>query len=78
MHELRTPEPALDVRLFRSRGLTTGSLIVSLQFFASLGFFVISPQYLQITGGFDPARRRARAPGGARRGRCRHRHLDRA
>lgn len=48
VHELRTKEPALDVRLFRSRGLSTGSLIVSLQFFASLGFFVISPQYLQI------------------------------
>ncbi len=48
VHELRTREPALDVRLFRSRGLSTGSLIVSLQFFASLGFFVISPQYLQI------------------------------
>ncbi|MFP7835247.1 MFS transporter [Marisediminicola sp. LYQ134] len=54
VHELRTREPALDVRLFRSRGLTTGSLIVALQFFASLGFFVISPQYLQIVAEFSP------------------------
>lgn len=54
VHELRTKAPALDVRLFRSRGLTTGSLIVSLQFFASLGFFVISPQYLQIVAEFTP------------------------
>lgn len=54
VHELRAKEPALDVRLFRSRGLSTGSLIVSLQFFASLGFFVISPQYLQIVGEFTP------------------------
>jgi len=54
VHELRSEEPALDVRLFRSRGLSTGSLIVSLQFFASLGFFVISPQYLQIVAEFSP------------------------
>lgn len=54
VHELRTQHPALDVRLFRSRGLTTGSLIVSLQFFASLGFFIISPQYLQIVAEFTP------------------------
>jgi len=54
VHELRTKEPALDVRLFRSRGLSTGSIIVSLQFFASLGFFVIAPQYLQIVGEFTP------------------------
>lgn len=54
VHEMRTREPSLDVRLFRSRGLSTGSLIVSLQFFASLGFFIISPQYLQIVGEFTP------------------------
>lgn len=54
VHELRAPEPALDVRLFRSRGLSTGSLIVSLQFFASLGFFIIAPQYLQIVAEFTP------------------------
>ena len=54
VHSLRATEPALDVRLFRSRGLSTGSIIVSLQFFASLGFFVISPQYLQIVSQFTP------------------------
>lgn len=48
VHELRTAAPALDVRLFRERGLATGSLLVSLQFFASLGLFVLAPQYLQI------------------------------
>ncbi|WNV76794.1 MFS transporter [Geodermatophilus sp. DSM 44513] len=48
VHELRTPAPALDVRLFRDRGLSAGSLLVSAQFFASLGLFVLAPQYLQL------------------------------
>jgi len=54
VHSLRSKEPALDVRLFRSRGLSTGSIIVSVQFFSALGFFVISPQYLQIVPQFTP------------------------
>lgn len=53
-HELRTQAPSLDVRLFRSRGLSTGSLIVSAQFFASLGLFVLAPQYLQIVRSYSP------------------------
>ncbi|HXV94256.1 MAG TPA: MFS transporter [Pseudonocardia sp.] len=48
LHERRTSSPALDVRLFRDRGLATGSLLVALQFFASLGLFVLAPQYLQL------------------------------
>lgn len=48
VHELRTREPSLDIRLFRNRGLAAGSLLVSLQFFASLGLFVLAPQYLQV------------------------------
>lgn len=47
LRELRTPEPMLDVRLFRSPLLTTGSLIVFLQFFAAFGFFFLAPQWLQ-------------------------------
>lgn len=53
-HELRTAAPALDVRLFRDRGLTAGSLLVSLQFFASLGLFVLAPQYLQLVRDYSP------------------------
>jgi EmrB/QacA subfamily drug resistance transporter len=48
LHELRSRAPSLDVRLFRDRGLATGSLLVALQFFASLGLFVLAPQYLQV------------------------------
>ena len=51
LRELRTPEPMLDVRLFRSPLLTTGSLIVFLQFFAAFGFFFLAPQWLQYIHG---------------------------
>ncbi|WP_247827374.1 MFS transporter [Arthrobacter antioxidans] len=54
MHQLRSTAPSLDVRLFRNRGLAAGSLIVTVQFFASLGFFVLTPQYLQIVLEYTP------------------------
>lgn len=41
----------LDVRLFRSPLLATGSLIVFLQFFAAFGFFFLAPQWLQYVHG---------------------------
>ena len=42
------------MRLFRDRGLASGSLLVSLQFFASLGLFVLAPQYLQVVRDYSP------------------------
>lgn len=51
LRELGTPAPMLDVRLFRSPLLTTGSLIVFLQFFAAFGFFFLGPQWLQYVHG---------------------------
>ncbi len=54
LHQLRSREPSLDVRLFRNRGLAAGSVIVTVQFFASLGLFVLAPQYLQIVRDFTP------------------------
>ncbi|TQK18530.1 EmrB/QacA subfamily drug resistance transporter [Microbacterium sp. SLBN-154] len=54
VHQLRAKQPSLDVRLFRSRGLSAGSLIVTAQFFASLGLFVLAPQYLQLVQEFTP------------------------
>lgn len=53
-HQLRARVPSLDVRLFRNRGLAAGAVIVTIQFFASLGFFVLSPQYLQIVLEYTP------------------------
>ncbi|WP_432488147.1 MFS transporter [Kineococcus sp. SYSU DK018] len=54
LRELGTAEPALDVRLFRSRGLAVGSLLVVAQFFTALGLFTLLPQYLQIVPGYSP------------------------
>jgi EmrB/QacA subfamily drug resistance transporter len=51
LHELRTTDPLLDVRLYRSKGLTAGSILIALQFFAAFGFFVLAPQYLQFVQG---------------------------
>jgi EmrB/QacA subfamily drug resistance transporter len=53
-HELRTADPLLDVRLFRNGGLSAGSLLVFLQFFAVFGFFVLAPQVLQFVRGYSP------------------------
>jgi EmrB/QacA subfamily drug resistance transporter len=51
--ELRSPAPMLDVRLFRSRGLAAGSLLVMLLSVAVFGFFLIGPQFLQFINGYD-------------------------
>ena len=51
--ELRSPDPMLDVRVFRSRGLTAGSLLVMFMCVALFGFFLIGPQYLQYIRGYD-------------------------
>ena len=52
--ELRVPQPLLDPRLFRLRGFGTGSLSLTVQFFAAFGFFFIVLQYLQFVAGLSP------------------------
>ncbi|WP_216870345.1 MFS transporter, partial [Modestobacter excelsi] len=52
--ELRSPHPMLDVRLFRSPGLSAGSAVVFLQFFAAFGLFFLAPQWLQYVHGLSP------------------------
>jgi len=52
--ELRAPEPMLDPRLFTLRGFRTGSLSLTVQFFAAFGFFFIVLQYLQFVAGLSP------------------------
>ncbi len=54
VQELRSRAPMLDVRLFRSRGLTAGSALVFLQFFAAFGFFFLGPQWLQYVRELSP------------------------
>jgi EmrB/QacA subfamily drug resistance transporter len=52
--ERRLARPLLDPRLFALRGFGTGSLSVTLQFFAAFGFFFIVLQYLQYVAGLSP------------------------
>ena len=52
--ELRVDEPLLDVRLFRVRGFSAGSLAIAAQFFASFGLFFTILQYLQFVIGYSP------------------------
>lgn len=54
LHELTTTDPMLDVRLFRGRGVSAGSLMVFLQFFAAFGFFFLAPQWLQYVRDLSP------------------------
>jgi EmrB/QacA subfamily drug resistance transporter len=52
--ELRRGEPMLDPRLFRLRGLSAGTLTITVQFFAAFGFFFIMIQYLQFVTNRSP------------------------
>ena len=52
--ELRRHDPLLDPRLFRRAGFGMGSLTITVQFFASFGFFFIILQYLQYVADLSP------------------------
>jgi MFS family permease len=52
--ELRQRQPMLDPRLFRHRGLSAGTLTITVQFFAAFGFFFIMLQYLQFVTDRSP------------------------
>jgi MFS family permease len=52
--ELRRTHPMLDPRLFALRGFRTGSLSMTLQFFALFGFIFAILQYLQLVLDYSP------------------------
>jgi EmrB/QacA subfamily drug resistance transporter len=52
--ELRQRNPMLDPRLFRRRGFSTGSGVVTLAFFCMFGMFFLLTQYLQFVKGYTP------------------------
>ena len=54
--ELRAAHPMLDVRHFRNRRLSAGSLSIFVQFFAFFGFTFVCLQYLQGVRGDSPLR----------------------
>ena len=53
VHELRTPHPLLDVRLFRDRRVSVGSAAIALAFFSLFGFIFMITQYFQGVRGYD-------------------------
>ncbi|MCZ7535137.1 MAG: MFS transporter [Acidimicrobiia bacterium] len=51
--ELRREEPMLDLRYFRHRGFSIGSLGMALVFFAMFGFMFLLTQYMQLVLGYS-------------------------
>ena len=54
--ELRIKHPLLDPRLFKLAGFTSGTVSLTIQFFAQFGFFFVGMQYLQYVADFTPLR----------------------
>ena len=52
--ELRRRHPLLDIRLFGKPDFATGSIGITILFFANFGFFFIAMQYLQLVLGYSP------------------------
>lgn len=52
--ELRRDQPMLDVRLFRNRGFSAGSLTLTALFFAMAGAIFLQAQHLQFILGYTP------------------------
>jgi EmrB/QacA subfamily drug resistance transporter len=52
--ETRREDPMLDVRLFRSRGFSAGSIALTLLFFAMAGTVFLQAQYLQFVLDYTP------------------------
>ena len=51
--ELTATAPMLDLRYFRRRGFTGGSLAISMMFFGMFGMFFVLTQYLQLVRGWS-------------------------
>jgi EmrB/QacA subfamily drug resistance transporter len=51
---LHTDKPLLDVRLFKLRGFSAGSLLIVTSCLAMFGFFYVGLQFLQLMLGYSP------------------------
>jgi MFS family permease len=63
--ELRQPAPLLDVRLFRKRGLASGSVALLVVFGVQAGIFVVLFSRRRVPGGSPRARHRGRTTDGS-------------
>jgi EmrB/QacA subfamily drug resistance transporter len=50
--ELRSPQPMLDLRLFKNRTFSSAAAAITLVFFAMFGVFFVLTQYLQLVLGY--------------------------
>lgn len=51
---MRRRHPLLDIRLFGRPDFATGSIGITILFFANFGFFFVAMQYLQLVLGYSP------------------------
>ncbi len=51
--ELRQEHPLLDVRLFRLRGFSAGSIGITIQFLTAFGFFLVGLQFMLVVLGYS-------------------------
>lgn len=54
LHDSRISWPMLDPRLFKLRGLSSGTLTLVLLFLGAFGFFYVGLQYVQLVLGYGP------------------------
>jgi len=54
IHDSRVTWPMLDPRVFRLKGLSSGSFTLVLIFLGAFGFFYVGLQYVQLVLGFGP------------------------
>jgi EmrB/QacA subfamily drug resistance transporter len=54
IHELRTEDPLLDVRLFLNRALSAGYVAITVTFGSMVGMLFLLTQYFQFAEGYSP------------------------
>jgi EmrB/QacA subfamily drug resistance transporter len=52
-HELSTPEPLLDIRIFKTPRFSAGASSIAVAFFALFGFIFLITQYFQLVKGYS-------------------------
>jgi DHA2 family multidrug resistance protein len=56
IHEMRTPDPVLDVRIFKLRSFRLGASLLVMAVFVVFGVNLMNPLFLQHLMGYGPAR----------------------
>jgi MFS transporter, DHA2 family, multidrug resistance protein len=54
LHELRTKEPVVDLRILQNRTFAVGTFFTTVIMFALYGTFVLIPLYCQLVAGYTP------------------------